>query len=158
MVRPFKVKDIPEVMKLVGCSGLFDEHGSAEVRKSMDSHFQDNDGSMWFVSENEKIDGIVYCIPERLTDRTWNVLMLVVSGDSQGKGIGRELMEYVESELRVRGQRLVVVETSDSADFAGTRSFYGNCGYTASATVPDFYEDGDGKVICWKRISTCDNG
>ena len=63
----------------------------------------------------------------------------------------RWIRSYVVREI---GGRLLVVETSDTAHYEPTRRFYLKYGYTAAATIPDFYADGDGMSVFTKRVSS----
>ena len=48
---------------------------------------------------------------------------------------------------------MLLIETSSLPRFAATHAFYGKHGYTKVARIPDFYADGDSKVIFAKRIA-----
>jgi GNAT superfamily N-acetyltransferase len=73
----------------------------------------DNDsGEFWITDEhNDELVGVAYCAPERMTNGTWNVLLIAVHPDYQGRGRGAALMRYVEQTLTARGERLLLVET-----------------------------------------------
>ena len=62
-------------------------------------------------------------------------------------------MEEVESSLRGRGARLLVVETSSRADYTPTRRFYEKRGYERSAQLRDFYNQGDDRVVLTKALA-----
>ena len=75
------------------------------------------DGSpeRWLVASSERgIVALAYYAPERMTDGTWNLYLIAVQPDHQGKGIGAALMRHVEAELAAEGQRVLLVETSGS--------------------------------------------
>lgn len=73
--------------------------------------------------------------------------------DLQGTGRGRALLRRVEDDLRARGQRLLLVDTSGTAQYDRTREFYVRCGYTDVARVPDYWSDGDDLVVFVKRLT-----
>jgi ribosomal protein S18 acetylase RimI-like enzyme len=56
--------------------------------------------------------------------------------------------------VRGRDGRLLLIETSSTAAYHPTRQFYLKNGYTIVAEIPDFYADGDGKVIYSKRMAS----
>ena len=97
--------------------------------------------------------GYVYHAPEEMTDQTWCVWWLAVMADQQGRGLGGKLLAFAEADVRALGGRLLVVETSDTLHYEPTRRFYLKHGYTAAATIPDFYADGDGKAVFAKRVN-----
>ncbi len=78
--------------------------------------------------------------------------MIAVLPELQGGGRGGALLGHVEDDLRGRGQRLLVVDTSGTAQYDRTRDFSMRCGYTAEARVPDYWSDGDDLVIFVKRL------
>lgn len=96
--------------------------------------------------------GFCYTAPEELTDGTWNMLALAVHPDLQGSGLGTALVEAAEQHLRSQGQRILLVDTSSTDDFALTRKFYARNGYEEEARVRDFWSAGDHKVIFRKSL------
>lgn len=86
------------------------------------------------------------------TDRTWDIYWIAVSPALQGAGIGTLLIDEVERRLHGRA-RMLLVETSGQPLYAGTRAFYERRGYREVARVPDFYADGDDRVILARRVS-----
>lgn len=96
--------------------------------------------------------GLCFTVPEELTDGTWNMRALAVRTDLQGKGFGVALVRAVEQHLKDKGQRLLVVDTSGTEDFARTRRFYVQNGYEEEARIRDFWADGDDKVTLRKAL------
>ena len=96
--------------------------------------------------------GLCYTVPEDLADGTWNMLALAVRPDLQGKRIGAALVKAAEQHLKDKGQRILIVDTSGSDDFALTRKFYAQNGYDEEARIRDFWADGDDKVIFRKAL------
>lgn len=68
----------------------------------------------------------------------------------QRQGIGEKLLHFVEANAREAGGRLVLIETSSL--FHATQLFYGKLGYSRCGQVPNFYADGDSKVIYAKQL------
>jgi ribosomal protein S18 acetylase RimI-like enzyme len=75
-----------------------------------------------------------------------------VHRDEQKNGIGRWLMTLTEQLIRSREGRRIYVETSGRPDYLPTRSFYERCEYVKAAELPEFYGDGDSKVIYLKVL------
>jgi len=84
------------------------------------------------------------------TDRTWDLYWIAVHPEFQGSGAGSRLLQEVER--RLRGQRLLIVETSSRTDYAATRRFYERNQYTMASVTPDFYATGDDRLVYAKRL------
>jgi ribosomal protein S18 acetylase RimI-like enzyme len=88
------------------------------------------------------------CFGERaLTEGTYDLFWIAVAPSARRMGAGLALMRATESEVRERGGRLVVVETSGMEKYTPTRSFYESVGYQKEAVIRDFYKAGDDLVI-----------
>ena len=151
MIRNILPSDLSELKNVLDSIELF----PSEMLEDMVSDYLNNSESeeIWFTkTENNKPISIGYCAPEKLTTGTFNLYALGVRSDLQGKGIGSEMMSYIENELKSLGHRILIVDTSGREGFKLTRKFYENLSYTKEATIRDFWEDGDDKVIYWKRL------
>jgi ribosomal protein S18 acetylase RimI-like enzyme len=113
-----------------------------------------NPEEMWFTAT---IDGkpvsIGFCAAEKLTRGTFNLYAIGVKADLQGKGIGEQIMKYIEHQLQQKGGRVLIVETSGTEDFQLTRRFYEKLNYNKEAVIRDFWSEGDDKVIFWKKLN-----
>jgi len=54
--------------------------------------------------------------------------------------------------VKRREGRLLVIETSSKESYGTTREFYIKIGCTLAATLPDYYDEGDDKLIYLKKI------
>lgn len=87
------------------------------------------------------------------TDRTYDLYWIAVHPDAQRSGAGAALLGDVERRLEARRARLLVIETSSRADYAGTRHFYDKRGYAEAARLRDYYAPGDDRVLLSKRLT-----
>ena len=108
---------------------------------------------VWADDASDRPVGAVYYRSDAMTDRKWDLWMIAVAPDHQGRGIGSELLRFAETHVRTSGGRLLLIETSSLAKFDKSRAFYAKRGYAQVARIPDFYTDGDSKVIYAKRVS-----
>lgn len=83
---------------------------------------------------------------------TFDLYWIAVDKARQGLGIGKTLVRAVEDAVRADGGRLVLIETGGKPSYAAQRAFYAAAGYVEVARVPDFYEDGDDRVIYRKKL------
>jgi ribosomal protein S18 acetylase RimI-like enzyme len=90
--------------------------------------------------------------PTPLTRGTYDLYWIATDPASHGRGIGRALMSYVEDRVRERRARLLVTETSSRDSYVDTVRFYHRLGYEQVSRIPDFYDQGDDKLIFVKRF------
>ena len=103
--------------------------------------------------ENNLLLGVVYYMPMEMTDRAWELVMIVVDPARQGEGIGRRMILAMEEAIRASEGRILVIETSTSPDQERARRFYRKLGYSEVAEIPDAFADGEGKVIFTKHLA-----
>lgn len=96
--------------------------------------------------------GFVCFGPVPRTESTWQLYAVGVDSTAHGKGFGRHLLAYAESEARRRGGRLLVIESSSHEEKAGTAAFYERTGYDVVARIPGFYRAGDDRVVFGKVL------
>jgi ribosomal protein S18 acetylase RimI-like enzyme len=91
--------------------------------------------------------------PVPLTRGTYDLYWIATHPDSRNLGLGHSLMRYVENKVKENGGRLLVVETSAKASYAGTVEFYRRLDYEETSRIKDFYDVGDDRLIFVKRLS-----
>lgn len=152
-VQTVKHKDIGELKKVVDSSGLF----PSEYLDEMIYDYLNNAATqdIWFTYiDDNRPTAIGYCVPEKFTNGTYNLLAIGVSQDSQRNGVATEMMRYIEKQLRQKGGRLLIVETSSDDAQAGARKFYNKIGYTQMAIIKDFWNRGEDKIVFGKNYKT----
>lgn len=143
--------------ELAGFGGMIGEHlasgdasGNAGGDASGDAGGGDN---IWLVDEAEDIVAAAYYAPEQFAgEGVWNLYFIGVRPSEQGKGRGSALIHYVEKDLKARGARLLLVETSGKDSFEPTRTFYCKNGYSEEARIRDYYTAGDDKIVFRKLL------
>lgn len=150
-IRPVIKSDINHLKIVVDSCELF----PSEYLDGMISDYFNNPETqdIWFTYlENEEPIAIGFCVPEKLTDGTYNLLAIGVKKENQRNGIASKMMKYIEGVVKKIKGRILIVETSSDAAQIGARNFYQNIGYTQMATIKDFWKDGEDKIVFWKRI------
>jgi ribosomal protein S18 acetylase RimI-like enzyme len=142
--------DADGIVKLVVAAEMFSPDETDVVRALLD-RFDEGDACL-VDEQDEQLVGVAYYRPKEPADRVWDLTMIAVAPELQGAGRGSALLDRVEDDLRDRGQRLLVVDTSGTAQYDRTRDFYVRCGYTTAARVPDYWSDGDDLVVFVKRL------
>jgi ribosomal protein S18 acetylase RimI-like enzyme len=150
-IRPTKHYDITALQEVLNGTKLF----PCEMLPDMVRGFlSDGDSSdIWLTCEaNGRAVGFCYVVPEELAEGAWNMLAMAILPTEQGSGFGGAIVQHLEAELKERGQRILIAETSGTAQFAQTRDFYRKNGYSEEARIRDFWAAGDDKVVFWKSL------
>jgi ribosomal protein S18 acetylase RimI-like enzyme len=152
-IRPLTAEQLPAVKSIIDDVALF----PSELLDDMTEPFLAGtaQAELWFVAiADGAACAVAYCAPERMTDGTWNLLLIAVRRDRQGKGLGTALTRHVERTLAERDVRILLVETSGLPSFERTRAVYRRLGYIEEARIREFYAAGEDKVVFWKRIQS----
>ncbi|MFA8300891.1 MAG: N-acetyltransferase family protein [Hyphomicrobiales bacterium] len=144
--------DIDGIKEILNSNELF----PIEYLDHMISDYFDNPQSeeIWFTYiQDNKVLGFGYCVPEKMTEGTCNLLLIAVRKDYQGKGAGKKMMNYIEHLLQSMSKRILIVETSSDDQFVLTREFYKKLDYHHEATIREFWSPGEDKIVFWKKLS-----
>lgn len=149
-IRVMAGHDLPALRAVIDATGLF----PSDMLDGMAAAFlRDPTSEFWLTCDDGAPVGVAYCAPERMTDGTWNALLIAVHPTHQGRGVGAALMAAVDRMVAARGGRIVLVETSGLPAFARTRAFYRRLGYTKEARIRDFYAAGEDKIVFRKALA-----
>jgi ribosomal protein S18 acetylase RimI-like enzyme len=150
LIRPTAAEDHPHLGSVIEAVELF----PSDMLAGMLAPYLSGHGTQdqWLTCEEGAPLGVAYFVPERLTDRTRNLLLIAVHPDHQGKGHGAALLRSVEAALSRLDGRMLLIETSGLAGFAAQRGLYRKCGHEEEARIRDFYQAGDDKVVFRKVL------
>lgn len=143
--------DFIGLTEILNSTGLFPPEVLEEM---MRPYFEDSDsGEIWFSAllDNEVV-GFAYCAPEKFCDGTYNLLAIGINPTKQGLGIGNKLVNHLEKTLQSVAARLLVVESSGSPEYELSRRFYLKQNFKLVATIADYWQEGEDKVIFTKKI------
>lgn len=151
MIRNIIHDDIPAIKNVLENCDLFpSEYLEEMIRPHLNTK---HSKEIWFTHESEgNIQSIAYCAPMALTNGTYNLYAIGIHKKYQHQGIGTLMMKHLESILIDKKARVLIVETSSSSEQEAARKFYLKCGYTQEATIREFWDEGDDKVIFWKKL------
>ncbi len=158
-VRAASVADESDILRLALANAMFEPDELGGMIEMLHGYFDGSlDGHRWIVAEAHggSTTGAAYYAPEPFSDRLWNLYFIAVDPNSHRSGIGRHLLEHVESALRTAGEsvaRILIVETSSTDSYDGARRFYRARGYDEEARIRGFYGPGDDKVVFWKSLA-----
>lgn len=147
-IRPLVREDLAAARGIIAAVGLF----PPELLPDMAAPFLSGENAdLWLFDSLG--GGLAYVAPERLTEGTWNLLLLAVDPARQRAGLGRHLVQAVEEAVRRNEGRLLLVETSGEASFRGQRAFYRKIGFVREARIRDYYQPGEDKIIFAKGLT-----
>ena len=139
MLRDLKTTDVAAICEInkeaLGYSFSLEETASQLDKLSQDSHhyllgFDD--------STSHDLLGYVHAeVYESLYSKPgFNILALAVLPQTQGKGIGKTLLEGLEQEAEKRGYNFIRLNSADHR--LGAHAFYEKVGYTCDKTQKRF--------------------
>lgn len=154
MIRVVEERDVDELLEVTQAIGFEAEETNA-LREMLDEYFHSPDDGehCWVVDDDGGLVSVAYYAPERMTQGTWNLYLIAVRPEQQGKGRGSAMLRYVEDDLKKRDSRLLIVETSALEDFEPAQAFYRKNGFEKEARIRNFYEAGNDKIIFCKALS-----
>ena len=158
MIRPTTPEDAGSLIALAGATGLFPPEGLDALRGLLEDYFSGPRGTtdrFWMTDDGDGDGavGVVYCEPERMADRTWNLQLIAVHPSRHRRGRGGLLLQHVEQALRARNGRLLIVETSGQPEFEFVRAFYRKHEFDEEARIRDFYQAGDDKIVFRRALT-----
>jgi GNAT superfamily N-acetyltransferase len=149
-------RDLPALRRLIAASGdVFHREERAIALELLEERLARGakSGYWFFLAERGgELLGYANWGPVPLTRRSFDLYWIVVAPVEQGKGLGRSLLERVERGVAARGGGNLYIETSSRPEYARTRRFYREAGYTRIAKLRDFYAPGDHKLMFCKVV------
>jgi GNAT superfamily N-acetyltransferase len=165
---PLRPRDRARVAELLVSTGVFSDDEVAVALQLFDVSVDEYavraddapapDYEFTGAFEGKQLLGYACAGPTPATDGTFDLYWLAVDPAVQGKGVGRRIVHDVERQLRERGARMLLVETSSRPDYSKTRAFYARCGYTEAARIRDFYAPADDRIMLTTRLTTRERG
>ncbi len=155
-IRPLQEADLTEVDRILISAGMFSAAEIAVADELLDIylHKAGQQDYQIYVSilENQQVSGYVCFGPTPATESTFDLYWIAVAPELQGRGIGKQLLQFVEQKCRKQGGKLLIIETSSKELYRPTQAFYLNNGYQVEARIKDFYAHGDDRLIFTRRF------
>ena len=156
-IRHLVAADRAAVAEIIDCVGNFNKAEIDCALELVDIYLSDPNQKDYriVVAECKAGDVCGYaCWGETpLTKGTYDLYWIATHPGTQGRGVGRALMLYVEKQVLKEHGRLLILETSSKESYGRTVEFYRRLGYEEASRIRDFYDVGDDKLIFIKRIS-----
>ena len=156
MIRPMESRDKAAVMALIEATNFFHAHEVIVAEELVDVFLNvpgQNDYQVVVIEDDGgRVAGYLTFGPTAMAVGVYDLYWMAVDPKAQGKGYGRRLVEWLEAYVKAEHGRLIIIETSSSGKYEPTRRFYLGLKYTEVARIPDYYQEGDDRVIYTKRM------
>ncbi|HSP35397.1 MAG TPA: GNAT family N-acetyltransferase [Thermoanaerobaculia bacterium] len=153
-VRPLKREDRAALETLLRNSPNFTADEVATALEVIDEALAGDPEYIVTVVENAdgEVAGYECHGPTPLTLGTFDLYWIAVDPRAQKRGYGRVLLRAAEDDVKARGGRLILIETSSQDSYEATIRFYKRAGYRLEAKLGDFYKPGDDKLVFAKNV------
>ena len=156
MIRPMESRDKAAVMALIEATNFFHAHEVIVAEELVDVYLGVPDQKDYQVivieSAEGEVAGYLTYGPTPMAVGVYALYWMAVDPRAQGQGYGRRLVEWLETYVKAEHGRLIIIETSSLPKYEPTRRFYLGLKYTEVARIPDYYQEGDDRVIYTKRM------
>lgn len=157
-IRPMTRADRNQLLEIVRDTGMFTPAEVDVALELMDVFLDKPDQKDYIIAvadagQTDAVAGYVCYGPTPATEFTYDLYWIAVKPQLQHRGIGKTLLDFAEKQCFLNGGRLIVIETSSTHKYAGTRDFYLRNGYGIEARIKDFYAAGDDRLIFTHRLS-----
>jgi len=162
MIRPARPSDTPRLLDLTAATGVFKAQEIEVLQELLQEYhagsLAEDHTAIVLLDGREhltaSIVGFAYYAPDVMTDRTWYLYWIAIERRRQGAGLGSQLLQSVEADIRRRRGRLLFIEASSLPHSEATRRFYLKQGYEINGQLRDFYSDGDDMIVFRKRLGS----
>ncbi|MDG4475530.1 GNAT family N-acetyltransferase [Thiovibrio frasassiensis] len=154
-IQPIAAKDRSQLLALVRKQKNFNAQEVEVAIEVIDDTLnpEKNDYQILIAKTGEdKVVGFICYGEIPMTDRRFDLYWVAVDPHLGRQGIGLLLLTQMETELTGQGSAKVYVDTSSTPGYDSARGFYEKNGYRVACVFPDFYRDGDDKVVYLKEL------
>lgn len=149
--------DIDMVRALVDRTGFFSmdevEIAASLVHEHMEKGL-DSGYFFVFATRDDIMVGFTCYGPIPGTIDGFDLYWIAVDPESQGLGIGHQLLTYTEQKIAQMGGKRLYAETSSTDLYTPTRSFYEKRGFLLEGRLADYYAPGDDKMLYTKQLGS----
>jgi ribosomal protein S18 acetylase RimI-like enzyme len=156
-IRPLVEKDKTHLHSMLIESRVFTPEEIAVAMELIDVVLKDQNQKDYqidcMVNGQDQPIGYICYGPIPMTQGTFDLYWIVVDPGYQCQGIGSELLNYLEKEVRKKEGRMILVDTSSTPPYEKSQKFYLSEGFHEVARVPDYYHPGNDRITFCKRLA-----
>jgi ribosomal protein S18 acetylase RimI-like enzyme len=157
LIRPFCPSDRNRLQQIVNSTDNFNQADRDVAMELIEDVILRGQASDYIIDVLEDEEGVVQayvCFGHTpLTANTFDFYWMVIDPEHQRRGFGYLLFQHVENEVRAKGGRLLMCETSSLEGYERVLRLYEKLGYQFVARIRNFYREGDDKLIYMKELA-----
>jgi ribosomal protein S18 acetylase RimI-like enzyme len=151
VIRYYQKRDHEDILELFRS---LPEYFTSRAVRNIDldlKQIPENEHECLVYCKERKIFGVLIFRRDPMGDKIYEIKWLAVRRDYFRNGVGKSLVSFAESLVKDKA-RLIVIYTSNHYFYNGTHKFFEKLGYKKVSIIPDFWDDGDDRVVYWKRV------
>jgi len=156
LIRAMMAADKPAMIKLLRASGACSAQEIAVAEDRIDLYLQDSGQTeyrvMIITHEAGGVAGHLCYGPTPLTKGTFSLYWIVVAPSQQKRGLGTQLLSWMEKKVEEEHGRVLIIVTSSQDKDEANRRFYLNLHYQECARIAGFYQPGIDRIIFMKYL------
>ena len=157
LIRPLQLPDKPFVHEIIKETNFFVQE-EIDIALELIDDFLNNESTTYRIfviadeQKNNQVIGYVCYGKSPASYATYDLYWIAVKPHVQKKGVGKSLINFVETEIKKENGNQILVETSSKSAYLATQKFYESLGYDKIAVIDDYYAPGDSKIIYAKKL------
>jgi len=155
-IRPLRREDREPIESLLRATDVFSDEEIGVAVELIGIYLDDADQKDYEIftslDDANAVTGYVCVGPTPATLGTHDLYWIAVTPAEHGKGVGSQLLRFIEDHLRAKGGRMLIAETSSTPKYEKTRAFYERKGFSQHARIKEYYKPGDDLIIYGKYL------
>lgn len=153
MIRKAELYDLDSIISLFTLnSDVYSEHEINAAKGSINKMIKERrDKEEYYVlsSPSNKIIGCAGLSEENDTDGVYTLCWLAVHPNSQRRGIGTRIYNYIEERVKALGGRLIIINAGSGED---NQHFYKKRGFKQAGMIPKYYNKSKDLIWYYKEL------
>ncbi len=156
MIRLTSAEDRSTILKILKETNIFKQEEIQIAGELIDSFLSSPENPDYqfysYIDSSKSVSGFCCYGVTHITKGTYDLYWLVVSPNNQEKGVGRDMLHFVEEKIRQTHGRLIIVETSSTREYDAARRFYLKNGFSQVGHIKEYYALDDDLIIFAKYL------
>jgi len=149
LIRPASEKDIQRCAEIMAGTHIWKNYGRTlndAVAFITNEYTAGN--HIWVYDEDGSVLGFIGCVEQGMMGEFPYIRMVMVDCHHQGKGIGTQLVNYLENSMFQKKHLIFMMVTDFNSD---ALRLYKRLGYSQVGEIPDYKKSGVNEYLLMKR-------